>query len=157
MKRSLLSCFAALGLAALVWTGSSPADTPGRHPRYLHARTDLRTAQWLLRVQDEPNVMHHIHRVDEAIDRAVAEIDHAAVIDHKDIIEHPRIDANLNRPGRFQKAMALLRSARADIAREEDNPRAIGWRDRAYHHIDEAMEQLRRAAIDLHMDRLEGF
>jgi len=157
MNRPLLGRFAALGLAALLWTGSAPADTPGRHPRYLHARTDLRTAQWILRGRDEPNVVRHILRVDQAIDRAVAEIDRAAVLDQKDLIDHPSVDTSLGRRGRFRKAIALLRSARADIAREEVNPRAIGWRDHAYHHIDEAIDQLHKAARDLHMDRLEGF
>jgi hypothetical protein len=133
------------------------ADTPGRHPRYLHARTDLRTAQWLLRVHDEPNVMEHIRAVDMEIDRAVAEIDRAAVLDRKDILDHPRVDERLDRPGRFRRAMALLREARADIDREEDNPAARGWRNRAFEHIDGAIDQLRRAARDLHLDRLEGF
>jgi len=53
--------------------------------------------------------------------------------------------------------MALLVSARADIAREEERPRAALWRDVAYRHIDEAMEQLRVAARDLRIERLEGF
>jgi hypothetical protein len=133
------------------------ADTPGRHPRYLHARTDLRTAQFLMRVHDEPNVMRHAHDVDAEIDLAIREIDRAAVIDRKDMEEHPRIDTSLDRPGRFRKVMALLTSSRRDIAEEEDNPRAIGWRDAAFHHIDVAIEQLRRAARELRIDRLEGF
>jgi hypothetical protein len=157
MNRQLLGGFAALGLAVLLFTGSGSADTPGRHPRYLHARTDLRTAQLILRGREEPNVMRHILKVDQAIDRAVAEIDRAAVLDRKDIADHPRVDTSLDRRGRFRKVMALLRSARADISREEDNPRATGWRDHAYHHIDEAIEQLQRAARDLRMDHLEGF
>ncbi len=133
------------------------ADTPGRHPRYLHARTDLRTAQFLMRVHDEPNVMRHVHEVDGEIDLAIREIDNAAVLDRKYLEEHPRIDTSLDRPGRFRKVMALLVSARKDIGEEEDNPRAIGWRDAAFRHIDLAMEQLRKAARDLRIDRLEGY
>jgi len=133
------------------------AGTPGRHPKYLRARTDLRSAQFLLRAHDEPNVMRHVHEMDAEIDLAIGEIDRAAVIDHKDLEEHPRIDTGLDRPGRFRKVMALLASARHDIAEEEDNPRAIGWRDAAFRHIDLAMEQLRKAARDLRIDRLEGY
>jgi hypothetical protein len=146
----------AMGMIALV-ASPAMAETPGRHPHYLHARSDLRTAQLLLRVHDEPNVMAHIHAVDGEIDAAVREIDHAAVLDHKDMDDHPRIDTRLDRPGRFRRAMALLASARRDIGMEEDNPRAIGWRDVAFRHIDMAMEQLRKAARDLRMDHLEGF
>jgi len=146
---------AAIGMTALL--GPVSADTPGRHPRYLHARADLRVAQALLRVHDEPNVMRHIRAVDEEIDRAIHEIDIAAALDRKDVEDHPRYDAHLDRPGRFRKAMALLAAARRDVREEEDNPRAIGSRDRASRHIDEAIDQLRRAARDLRMDHLEGF
>ncbi|MGA2117746.1 MAG: hypothetical protein ABSH56_23680 [Bryobacteraceae bacterium] len=64
--------------AAIVPAGF--ADTPGRHAHYLRARTDLRAAQWLLRVHDEPNVMNHIRAVDQEIDRAVFEMDQAAAL-----------------------------------------------------------------------------
>ncbi len=136
---------------------SSSADTPGRHPLYLRARSDLRTVQWLLRVNDEPNVMRHVHAVDEETERAIQEIDRAAVLDHKDLNDHPGIDQRLDRRGRFQKAMELLKRARHDIGKEEDNPRALAWRDGAYRHIDAAMDQLRLAARDLHMDHMEGW
>jgi hypothetical protein len=143
--------------AVLFAAVSATADTPGRHPHYLRARSDLRTAQLLLRVRDEPNVMRHVHAVDVEIDAAIREIDHAAVLDRKDMEDHPRFDANVDRPGRFNKAMALLVSARRDIGAEEDNPRATGWRDLAYRHLDGAMDQLRRAARDLKIDHLEGY
>ena len=151
-KSTIIFAAAALAVSAVAF-----CDTPGRHPRYLRARTDLRTAQFLLRVEAEPNVMRHVREVDREIDMAVGEIDRAAVIDRKDIEDHPPIDRSLDRRGRFNKAMALLKSARADIAREEDDPRAAGWRDAAYRHIDAAMDQLRRAARDLRIDHLEGY
>jgi len=144
-----------LGVAAAL--AFSTLALAGRHPHYLRARTDLRTAQFLMRVHDEDNVMRHLREADAEIDRAVREIDHAAVIDHKDLEDHPSIDRSLDRRGRFHKAMELLQSARADIGREEDDPRAIGWRDAAYRHIDAAIEQLRRAVRDLHMDHMEGY
>ena len=143
--------------AARTVSAAAFADTPGRHPHYLRARTDLRTAQFVLRVRDEFNVMRHVRMVDREIDMAVVEIDRAAVIDRKDMDDHPPIDTSLDRPGRFRKAMAWLVNARADIARDEDSPRAAAWRDAAYRHIDLAMDQLRHAARDLRMDHLEGF
>ncbi|MGA2714848.1 MAG: hypothetical protein ABSG41_17240 [Bryobacteraceae bacterium] len=133
------------------------ADTPGRHPAYLRARTDLRTAQFLLRAHDEPNVMRNLHAADEEIEAAIREVDRAAVIDRKDLDDHPRADVNLDRPGRLRKAVELLRSSRRDLAREEDNGRARGWRDSAYQHIDAALEHVHRAAVDLRLDRDLGF
>lgn len=157
MRNKRLPLIIAAAAAAIAVSAPALADTPGRHPHYLHARTDLRTTQFLLRAEEEPNVMRHLHAVDHEINLAVTEIDHAAVIDHKDIQDHPPIDRRLDRRGRFNKAMELLKAARADIGREEDNPRALGWRDAAYRHIDAAMEQLRRAVRDLHIDHLEGY
>ena len=117
----LTSC--SLLVAAAV---SSPlllrADTPGRHPAYLHARSDLRTAQWLLRVHDDPDVMRRIHQADVEIDRAIHEMDVAARFDHKDLNDHPPIDTSLDRRGRFRKAMELLQRARADMAAKKTTP-----------------------------------
>ena len=145
-------------LAAVVSTPMlMRADTPGRHPAYLHARTDLRRAQMIMRVNDDPDVMRRIHQADVEIDRAIHEMDIAARFDHKDLEDHPPIDANLDRRGRFHRAMELLQKARADIGREEDDPSAIGWRDLAYRHIDAAMGFVRRAAHDLRMERDLGW
>ena len=140
-------------LAALAFAALSFADTPGRHPRYIHARSDLRVALLMLRVEDEPNVMRHVHQADWEIDQAIREIDHAAVIDHKDVYDNPSIDRGLDRRGRLHKALELVGAARNDISREEDNPRAIGWRDAAYRHMDRAIDELHRAIRDLHIDR----
>lgn len=129
----------------------------GMHPHYLHARTDLRVAQYLLREPEEPNVERHMRIADREVEAAIGEIDNAAVLDRKDLEDHPRVDAGLDRRGRFSRVMSLLRSARSDIASEEDNPSARGWRDAAFRHIDAAMDELRRAAIDLRIDRDLGF
>ncbi len=146
-----------LGTAAAFATVRGFADTPGRHPHYMHARSDLRAAQWFLNVREEPNVTRNLRAAREEVEQAIREIDRAAVIDHKDLEDHPRVDRNLDRHGRFRKIVALLRSARADIAHEEDNPAASRWRDAAYHHIDAALEFVHRAAKDLQWDRELGF
>ncbi|MGD0577833.1 MAG: hypothetical protein ABSC08_02780 [Bryobacteraceae bacterium] len=158
MFKKALLITAALGFAALLFPQFSSAQPYGRHPRYLHARTDLRTAQFILRdMHMEPNVVHHLRTADAEIEHAIREIDRAAVLDNRNLNEHPHIDTHLDRSGRFKQVMRLLNAARGDIAREEDNPNAIRWRDVAYRHIDIAMEEMRRAAHTLHMDHMEGY
>jgi hypothetical protein len=155
--RSNSKAIVALSALALLLPLVGRGDTPGRHPRYLHARSDLQTAWLLLRVHDEPNVMREVRRSQTDIEHAIREIDRAAVLDRKDVDDHPRIDTSLDRPGRFLKVMALLDSARADIGREEDNPYAVGWRNLAYRNIDAAKDHLRKAAVTLRLDRELGF
>ncbi len=133
------------------------ADAPGRHPAYLRARTDLRRTQILLRVHDEPNVMKNLRAADEEVEGAIREIDNAAVIDRKNLEDNPPANLTLDRRGRLRRVVELLRSARMDLAREEDNGAARGWRDRAYRHIDAALGHMRRAAVDLKLDRDLGF
>jgi hypothetical protein len=133
------------------------AHAQGRHPRYLHARTDLRTTQFYLRMREEANVTRNLHAADLEVEAAVKEVDRAAVIDHKDLDEHPGVDARLGRKDRFRKIVDLLRSARADIEHEEDNPRAREWRDRAFLHIDQALNAVHRAAVDARIDHELGF
>ncbi len=129
---------AALLLVLLPMAAS--AELPGKHPYYLHALTDLRTARWLIehrpgdaRVSADEDVA--ITRIDEAIN----EIKHAAIDDGKDIHDHPPVDAKLDRKGRLHRADELLHKVHADIAREEDDPMTRGLRNRAIHHLDEAM------------------
>jgi hypothetical protein len=146
------------GAAVLAFMPSlSQADAPGRHPAYLHARSDLRAAQWISRGGEDPNVTRRLHQADQEIEAAIHEIDRAAVLDRKDLEDHPHIDERLDRNGRFRRIMELLQKSRADIGREEDNPSAIGWRDLAYRHIDKAMEFVRHAARDLRIDRDLGW
>jgi hypothetical protein len=146
-----------IAMAAALTPAAVNADTPGRHPAYLRARSDLRRAQFLLRVREEPNVTRRLIEADHEAEAAIVEIDRAAVIDHEDLEDHPRVDTNLDRRGRFRRIVELMRSARADLGREEDNGRARGWRDEAYRHIDEALEHMHRASVDLHWDREFGF
>ena len=156
MKRRTLA-LALLGLTAAIAPAVMTAQTPGRHPAYLRARSDLRAAQFLMRVREEPNVTRHMVEADHEVEAAIGEIDHAAVIDHKDIDDHPRVNPNADRLGRFRRTVELLREARADLGREEDNGRARGWRDVAYRHIDQALEHVHKASVELHWDHELGF
>jgi hypothetical protein len=148
---------AALTFVALLIPVCGKAETPGRHPHYLRARSDLRAAQWLSRVREEPNVMRNLKRCEQEIEAAIHELDVAAVIDRKDLDDHPRVDTQIERTGRFRRMMELLDNARRDIGQEEDNPSAIGWRNAAFRHIDEARNSLKRAAVDLRIDRELGY
>ncbi len=138
MKRlTMVALAAAFALFAL--HGKAAADTPGKHPAYLHALTDLRSARGYL---DKLSVDDHIddqeqHAIDE-IDAAIGEIKKASIDDGKDLHDHPAIDTHLKRTDRFHKALELLNKAHHDLDREEDNEGAEGLKYRALHHIDEA-------------------
>lgn len=148
---------ALIGIAAVFAPAALNADTPGQHPAYLHARSDLRAAQFLLRVREEPNVTRNLMAADQEVEAAIREVDRAAFVDHKDLDDHPHAQGNFDRRGRFGRIVQLLREARSDLGREEDNGRARGWRDEAYRHIDRALEHMHRAAVDQHWDHDFGF
>jgi len=132
------------------------ADTPGRHPAYLHARSDLRAAQWLMRVHDDANVMRRIRQADVEIERAIHEIDRAARLDRKNMEDHPpstRIWAEAAVSAKRWNccnAPAPILAGRRQSARDR-------WRNVAYRHIDAAIDFVRRAARDLHMEREMGW
>ena len=140
-------------LAVLLPLGAH-ADLPGKHPAYLHALSDLRAARWMLEhrpgdaaVSGEEDIA--ITRIDETI----SEIKKAAIDDGKDLHDHPAVDARDDHPGRLHKADELLHKVHADIAREEDDPMSRGLRDRAIHHLDEAIHATQKAIRDVEMHR----
>ena len=142
MKEETMKTFrncAVLAFVVALCTALSFGDEPGRHPAYLHALTDLRHARAHL---ENPAVTHHMDREEEhaieEIDKAIDEIKRAAIDDGKNLNDHPPVDARMDRPGRFRRALELLDRAHNDIAREEDDPSVRGLRNRALHHIDEA-------------------
>jgi|SRR5580704_4906515 hypothetical protein len=132
-KFSLLFLF----LAAVV--GAASADTPGRHPAYLHALADLRDARaHLAQMGPNEHLDNEEQRAIGEIDAAIREIKHAAIDDGKDIRDFTPIDTHLDRRGRFHRALELLDKARHDVGQEEDDPYNHGLQHRALHHIDEA-------------------
>jgi hypothetical protein len=143
-------------IAAAALLAPAAMHAQGRHPHYLSARTDLRTAQSLARVQEQPNVALNLQAAAREMEAAIKEIDNAAVLDRKDLVDHPPIDTKLARVDRFRKMVDLLRSARTDIEHEEDNPAAREWRNAAFKHLDEALSAVRRAAVDAKLDRELG-
>jgi hypothetical protein len=126
------------------------ASQPSRHPAYLHALSDLRSARWMLehRRGDAVVSAHEDEAIGE-IDRAISELKRAAVDDGKNIHNHPNADLPNDYRGRLHKAADLLRTARADMAREEDNPNARGLRDRSIGHVDAALHATEQAIHDV--------
>jgi hypothetical protein len=127
-----------------------------RHPRYLHARSDLRRAQFLMRVPEEPNVMRDMQAASDLVERAIRELDAAAMFDRKDIDDRPSVDTHMGRGSRFREILRLLGSARKDISEEEDNPRAAQWRNRAFGLIDDAMAMVQKGGYDKFRDATAG-
>ena len=139
MKFEIRHALIAFVLCTLALPATLFADTPGKHPAYLHALSDLRHARAHLDKLGPDDVvdndsMHAIHEIDAAI----GEIKRASIDDGKDLNDHPPIDAHLSHTDRFHKALELLDKAHSDVARAEADEGAVGLRDRALHHIDEA-------------------
>ncbi len=111
------------------------ADTPGDHPGYIHALSDLRTARFFL---TREHVGNRDHFAIESIDLAINDIKQASIDDGKNLNDHPPVDTSLSEQGRFHKALELLDKAHHDIAKEEDNVYAQGLQHRALQHIDQA-------------------
>ena len=135
---ALVALFAALFLTL----GSGNALAQGKHPAYLHALTDLRTARAHLEVHDGGELRHEEKEAIHAIDDAIAEIKKASIDDGKDLNDHPPVDAGLDHTGRLHRAKQLLEKARGDISHEEDNGFAQGLQQRAFGHIDRAIHNV---------------
>lgn len=143
-----------LALAVLVSACAAPHPAPAQeHPHYLHALSDLRLARALLDRQQEWNVMHDQQVAMNEITGAINEIKRASIDDHKDLYDHPPIDTRLDHRGRLHHAMELLDSADRDLHAEEDNYKALGWRDAAIHHVNEARVAVHAAMEDKRIDQ----
>ena len=151
-SKNKLAFLGSLMMLSVLFAGC--ASQPSRHPAYLHALSDLRTARWMLehRPGDAAVSAHESEAISE-IDRAIEELRRAAIDDGKNVHEHPPADATTDHRGRLHKAAELLRKVRADTYREEDNPSARGLRDRALGHIDGALHATERAIHDVEVGR----
>ena len=142
--------------ASLAMSLPFDAAAQGRHPHYLRARADLRRSILLMRVPEEPNVMRDMNAAAGLVERAVRELDAAAMFDRRDLEDNPPVDLHLARGSRFREILRLLGSARGDISQEEDSPRAIQWRKRAFSYIDDAMAMIRKGGYDKFNDEMRG-
>jgi hypothetical protein len=147
MRSTVLQIIAASAVALCAALPVS-ADTPGRHPAYLHALSDLRDARaHLEHFRGDPSDRAEEHAI-EHIDQAIGEIKRAAIMDGKNLQEHMPVDVHMGRHDRFIKAMELLDRAQQDVSGEEDQPDTRGLQMRVIHHIDEARHSTQHA-IDI--------
>jgi tetratricopeptide (TPR) repeat protein len=143
MKKSLFSVLSLLALTFVLSSCRVVVVEGGAHPAYLRALSDLRLARaYLNKVTDSDVVAQEEADAVASINKAIGEIKKAAIEDGKNLKDHPVVDAALDRQGRFQKALELLKSARHDINKEEDNGNAEGLKDRALGHINNAINAL---------------
>ncbi len=120
------------------------ADQPGKHPAYLHALSDLRSARFNLeRRKGDAEVRWDEQKAIADIDAAIRKIKEAAIDDGKNLEDHPPVDAKEPYSGRLHRAMTALKSAHDDVDREEDNDYAQGLKRRALKDIDAAMMRTR--------------
>jgi hypothetical protein len=123
---------AVLAFAALLPSvGFAAPGADNAHPHYLEALTDLRLARALLEVPDRERAEKFEKTAIDDIDQAMAEIRHAAIDDGKDLKDHPPIDANVSHRDRLHEILQLVDAAGKDLAIDEDDKKALGWRARA--------------------------
>lgn len=147
--KTLRHCAVLLFLVAMC-SALTFADEPGYHPGYLHALSDLRAARAHI---DRPTASYQLngeeqHALDK-INSAIDEAKRAAVNVGKDLQDHPAVDPNLDRRGRYRRALELLDKAHEELAAREDDPSARGWRDRCLHHVDEAHRIIEHMAMQI--------
>jgi len=156
-----LLCLTAFGVALGGCAAPPPPAPPpppmaapvrAEHPHYLHALSDLRFARWLLNRPEEYNVVREQHHAIEEIDRALGEIRRASIDDGQSPDAHPPTDAQLDQRGRLHRARELIDAAHRDLSFEEDNYAALGWRNAALGHVDEAHRAVDRAIRDRHWE-----
>ncbi len=148
-RLSLTAVLLGLALPLLAGTARAQMPPPGMHPAYLHALTDLRDARWFLaHPRDGAPLEEREHRAVVAVDRAIEQVRRAAYYDGKDAYEHPREDAYPEPRGRLRRVSGLLRRARDDVARQEDNLQVRDLQLHAVRRIDEAIRLTESVMID---------
>jgi hypothetical protein len=128
------------GIIAAAAISAAWADSPGRHPGYLHALSDLRAARWFLTHQPgDARVNENEKKALGEVDLAIGEINKASIDDGKPLSDHPNVDVS-EEGSRLLRALETLHKAQDDIRGEEESPEVKGLRARANHHIDLAIQ-----------------
>lgn len=141
----LAKYFAFIVLMGLAQLPTMAQTLPGKHPGYLHALTDLRTARWFLNHQaGDAKVYGGEDVAITEVDAAIAEIKKASIDDGKDLNDHPAVDAK-EHGSRLLRAAETLHRAHSDIDGEEDNPEVRELRHRALDHIQKAINATNQA------------
>ena len=145
MKKLLFKLALPLAVLALGPLSASAQALPGKHPAYLHALTDLRTARWLLLPQPGDAKVYGDEDVAVTeVDATINEIKHASIDDGKNLNDHPSVDVH-EHGSRLLRSIETLKKAHADIDGEEDNPEIHDLRHRALEHLDRAIHAAEKA------------
>jgi hypothetical protein len=119
---------------------------PGKHPEFLHALSDLRSARgYLDKVTPNDKVDNDTAAAIREIDSAINGLKQASVDDGKDLHDHPAIDAHLEKTGRLNTAKQLLEKAYADVKMPESDAPAAELQKRILGHINEAHKYVDQA------------
>ena len=145
MKKLLMILSLFFAVLALGPLSASAQTLPGKHPAYLHALTDLRTARWLLEHQPGDAKVYGDEDVAiTQIDATIHDIKQASIDDNKDLKDHPAIDVT-EHGSRLLRALELLKKVHTDISKEEDNPEARNLRRHALDHLNLAIHAADKA------------
>jgi hypothetical protein len=136
----------AAALAFLLPMAAQQLLAQGKHPRYLHALSDLRFARALLQRPNGGQLGAQERDAIHDIDEAIGEIKRASIDDGKNIDDHDPVDPHMPWQGRLHKSRDLLDKAIRDCSKEEDDPhtqgllaRILDHLHRAHNHVDEAI------------------
>lgn len=123
---------------------ASSSTEGARHPAYLQALSDLKSARGHLE-RKNPNDSEHIRNDTQAavaaIDRAMTTVKQAAREDGKNLDHTPDIDRDKDtRSGQLHKALDDLKSAKRNVDMSEDNAEVKELRRRALNQINDAIK-----------------
>jgi hypothetical protein len=132
----------------------STARADGKHPHYVRALGDLRSAHaWLRGAPAGTPASDHEKQAVFHIQETINNINVAARDDDQNIKDNPVPDVDVKHKARIQKALDLLYSAYKDLKFEEDDKKASGWRQRAFKNLDAAIKNTRMAMDDTRKEK----
>lgn len=150
-RKLLLAALPVIAVAQMIPLAAL-ADIPGRHPGYLRAISDLRYARGLLARPDRMNVVTDESNAIREIDACLNDLVRASINDGKNLWACPPIDSGWTFGDRLHRSLDVLRKARSDMDREEDDPANLGLQSRANVHVDRAISFVKRAIGDKRWD-----
>jgi len=136
--------FLMVALVAMM-SGFALADSPGKHPAYLHALTDLKNARAFLYYQPNTRLDADEQKAIDEIDAAIHMVTEAAIDDGKPMSYRPPSDVGWERRDRLHRVQELLDQAKLDVKKHESNGWSREYKDHALQHIDLARKSVKKA------------
>lgn len=144
MKHFSRVCLMVTMLVAMM-SGFAAADSPGKHPAYLHALNDLRNARTFLYYPPNARLDADEQRAIDEIDAAIHLVTEAAIDDGKPMNYRPPSDVSFDRRDRLHRVQEWLDQAKLDVKQHESNGWSREYKDHALHHIDQARKAVKKA------------